>query len=271
MLKIITDSSSNITQEEAEKWGITVLPLTINFGSEEFRDGIDIGTEAFYEKLVESEELPHTSQLTETQVEEAVSAALETHDEVLIITIASALSGSYERCAAVAKNYSGVVVYDSKCTTVMQKMLVAEALKNREKSAAEVVKILEELRPKVKLFAALDTLEYLGKGGRLSKTSALLGSLLKIKPVITVTAEGKVELISKQFGINKSISYIASKVDVSKIDYTRPVYLIYTMDSANSSALIEKIGAQYSEKDNICPVIGTHIGPKAAGFVYAEK
>lgn len=271
MLKIITDSSSNITQDEAEKLGITLLPLTISFGSEEFRDGVDIETHQFYEKLLASKEFPHTSQLTETQVEEAVKTALKTHDGVLIIAIASALSGSYERCAAVAKKYDNVVAYDSKCTTVMQKMLVMEALKHTDKSAAEVVKILDELRPKIKLFAALDTLEYLEKGGRLSKTSAFLGSLLNIKPVITINAEGKIELVAKQLGINKSISYIASKTDAGKIDRTRPVYLIYTMDDKNARALIEKLGTECSETANVCPVIGTHIGPCAAGFVYAEK
>lgn len=271
MLKILTDSSSNLTQREAEEWEITLLPLTISFGTEEFRDGIDLQAGEFYEKLTASAELPHSSQLTEAQVEEAVVAARKEGDEVLILVLSSALSGSYERCKAVADRFDGVSVYDTRCTTVMQKMLVAEAVKNADKSAAEVVTILNALRPKIRLYAALDTLEYLGKGGRLSKTSALLGSLLKIKPVITINTEGKVELIAKQFGMNKSIGYIASKVKTENIDFTRPVYLIYTMNDGNAETLLTKTGIAYSEKSNICPVIGTHIGPNAAGLVYAEK
>lgn len=271
MLKIITDSSSNLTQEEAKKLGVGLLPLTISFGSREYRDGVDISCEEFYGKLVTSKEFPHTSQLAEEDIERAVQSALEQGDEVLILPIASALSGSDERCRAVAARYKNVTVYHTRCTTVMLKMLVTEAAKHTEKSADEVVKILDGLRPKIKLYAALDTLEYLGKGGRLSKASAFLGSLLKIKPVIILDGEGKVVLVSKQFGMHKSIGYIASAVDANKIDYDYPVYLIYTQDSENADRLIEKLGVTYTEKSNICPVIGTHIGPKAAGIVYAEK
>lgn len=271
MLKIITDSASNITQEEGAALGVSVLPLTISFGAREYRDGVDITMEEFYRKLVEGKEFPHSSQLAEPQIEESVQEALKEGDEVLILPLASALSGSYERCVAVARKYERVTVYDTKCTTVMQKMLVLEALKYADKTAAEAVAALEKLRPKIKLVAALDTLEYLGKGGRLSKASAILGSLLKIKPVITITTEGKVELVSKQFGMHKSIGFIAANTDVKSIDYSRPVFLIYTMNDKNAQTLIEKLGATYSEKSNICPVIGTHIGPYAAGFVYAEK
>lgn len=271
MLKIITDSSANLTRREAEEWGVRLLPLTISFGAREYRDGVDLQAEEFYEKLTKSAELPHTSQLAEAQVEEAVADALKEGDEVLILVIASALSGSFERCRAVAARFRKVYVYDTRCTTVMQKMLVAEAVKYADRSAVEVMGLLDELRPKIRLYAALDTLEYLGKGGRLSKTSALLGSLLKIKPVITINTDGKVEMIAKQFGMHKSIAYVASKIEVKKIDDSRPVYLIYTMNDANAEALLKKTGLTYTEKSNICPVIGTHIGPNAAGLVYAEK
>lgn len=271
MVKIITDSSSNITQEEAKALGITLLPLTINFGTEEFLDGIDIGFGEFYEKMESSKEFPHTSQLTEEQIESAVIKAREEADEVLVISLASVLSGSYERCRAVAEKYDNVYAYDSKCTTVMLKLCVLEALKHKDGSAAEIMAMLDGLRPKLKIYAVLDTLENLRRGGRLSNVSAILGSLLKIKPVITFSAEGKVEMLSKQFGINKGISYIGGLIDIKKIDFTKPVYLIYTADDKNSEALLSKLGIEYSEKSNICPVIGAHIGPKAAGIVYAEK
>ena len=271
MIKIITDSSSNVSQEEAKKLSVTVMPLTIMFGAEEFRDGIDIDGDAFYEKLTSSKEFPHTAQLAEEQIEAAVKAAKEEADEVLIMPIASALSGSYERCKAVAAKYQNVYAYDTKCTTLMLKMLVLEALANAEKPAAEVIKILDGFRPKIKLYAALDTLEYLCKGGRLSKATAFLGTLLKIKPVIEITGEGKVELISKQFGINKGISYVAQKADLKKIDFTKPVYMLYTWHDKNCQTLISKLGVENYEKCNICPVIGAHNGPEGAGIVFAEK
>lgn len=273
MVKIITDSSSNITPEEAKSLGVTVMPLTISFGTEEFRDGLDIGCDEFYTKLRECKEFPHTSQLTEDEIESAVQSVLKDGDEVLILPLASVLSGSYERCKAVAARHENVYAYDAKCTTVILKMCVTEALKAAKegKSAAQITAMLDELRPKLKLYAALDTLENLRKGGRLSKASAIIGTVLKIKPVITISGEGKVEMVSKQFGINKSINYIASIVNGNKIDYTKPVYLIYTENDKNAQTLIEKLGIKYSEKGNICPVIGTHIGANAAGIVFAEK
>lgn len=270
MIKIITDSSSNITQEEAKKLGIELLPLTINFGTEEFLDGVDIGCDEFYKKMRESKEFPHTSQLTEDQIEEAVKGALKDADEVLIMPLASVLSGSYERCKAVADKYENVYAYDTKCTTVMLKLCVLEALKMADKTVKEVTAMLDGLRPKLKIHAVLDTLDNLRKGGRLSKATAIIGSVLKIKPVITFGLDGKVEMEAKQFGMNKGISYVAEVIDKKKIDFSKPVYLIYTENDKNSNTLIEKLGIKYSEKCNICPVIGTHIGSDACGIVYAE-
>ncbi len=271
MIKIITDSSSNITVEEAASLGIDVMPLTINFGNEEFVDGVDITFDEFYKKMRESKEFPHTSQLTEAQVEEAVNAALKEADEVLILPLASQLSGSYERCKAVAAKFDNVYVYDTKCTTVMLKLCVIEALKIIDKGVDAICAMLDELRPKLKIYAVLDTLDNLRKGGRLSNVSAVIGSLLKIKPVITFSVDGKVEMISKQFGINKGINYICSIIDKDKIDFNKPVYLIYTENDKNAEVLSSKLGIKFSEKGNICPVIGTHIGADAAGVVFAEK
>lgn len=271
MVAIITDSSSNFSQEEAKALNVSLMPLTIIFGMEEFRDGVDIDCEEFYKKLTTGSDFPHTAQLSEAQIDEAVQDALKQCDEVLILPIAAALSGSYDRCVHIANKYNGVYVYETSCTIVMLKMLVLEAVANRTKSAEEIIKILDNLRPKIKLWAALDTLEYLGRGGRISKTVAKIGSVLKVKPVVTLNSKGEVELVSKQFGMGKALNFIADKVDAKKIDFSKPVYLIYTMNDANSQILADKIGAKYSEKCNICPVIGTHIGPDGAGFVYIEK
>lgn len=273
MVKIITDSSSNITVEEAEKLGITLMPLTINFGTKEYLDGVEITCDEFYKKLTEGSEFPHTSQLTEEQVEKAVSENLADGDEVLLMPLASVLSGSYERCKLVAERHENVTAYDTKCTTVMLKLCVLEALKMAQNgaTAAEICAALDELRPKLKLYACLNTLENLRKGGRLSSVSAIIGSVLNIKPVITFSNDGKVEMASKQFGMHKAINYIASVVDKNKIDFTKPVYLIYTYNDKNCDVLLSKLGVECTEKSNICPVIGTHIGVDAAGIVFAEK
>lgn len=271
MVSVITDSSSNISQEEGLEKGVTVMPLTVVFGGEEYRDGVDLNCDAFYEKLVSRKDFPHTSQLTEQQIEEAVERALKQGDEVLIMPISSALSASYERCVQVAQKYKNVYVYDTKCTTVMLKMLVYEACALKELPAEEIIKRLDEFRPKIKLYAVPNTLEYLSKGGRITKAQAGFGKILKIKPVITVDEEGKIALISKQFGMGKGIQYIAGLIDRKKIDFSKPVYLIYSMDETNCLALAKKTGGICTRKENICPVIGAHIGPCAAGICFAEK
>lgn len=183
MIKIITDSSSNITPEESKALGIGLMPLTISFGTQEFRDGIDISCEEFYEKMQTGGEFPHTSQLTEEQVEGSVMEAFENGaDEVLLLPLASALSGSYERCKTVAERHDRVYAHDCCCTTVMLKLCVLHALKmaNAGAKVYEIIDALKELRPKLKIYACLDTLENLRKGGRLSTVTAIIGSVLKL-------------------------------------------------------------------------------------------
>lgn len=269
MLSVITDSSSNILPGEGKDPYLEVMPLTIIFGGEEYRDGIDIKTDGFYEKLKTSREFPHTAQLNYGQIEEAVERGLARADEVLILPISSALSGSYQRCAEVAAKYKNVYVCDTKCTTVMLKMLVLEALENRERSAAEVIEKLNIYRRKIKLYAVPDTLTYLANGGRISRAAATLGSALHIKPVVTVNERGEVALLSKQISMSRSFDYICGMVDKSKIDYSKPVYLLYSITDSNVVTLSAKLGVKYTEKCNICPVIGAHIGPNAAGIVYS--
>jgi DegV family protein with EDD domain len=273
MIKIITDSSSNISQEEAKKLGITVMPMTVMFGGEEYKDGVDITTDAFYQKLVSTNEFPHTSQLSETEFLDVFKKECESGDEVLVMTITAALSGTYALAERVAREsgYKNLHVYETGATTAILRVMVLEAVANRDKSVDEVIAILNELRPRVKLFAALDTLAYLQKGGRLSSGTALIGNLLKIKPIITHDEKSNVKLVGKAIGFHLGIKILAEKIDVKKIDYTKPVYMIYTMDDTNCNSLAAKLKLESYEKLNICPVIGAHIGPKAAGIVYVEK
>ena len=274
MIKIITDSSANISQAEAMDMGITVIPLTIIFGDKEYRDGVDMFEDEFYTRLVESGEFPHTAQVTEEQLTKAYTEACADGSEVLVLLISKALSGSYGLACNIAKRkgFENVHVYNTQCTTVVLRILVDAAVKNRDKPVKEVISLLNGLRPKIKLYAALDTLEYLKKGGRLSSTAAVIGGLLKIKPVIILNTKGEVELVSKQLGMQKALRYIEDEVAADKIDKNYPVYYIYTMVDENCRALMEKTGADGGAvKQNICPVIGAHIGPAAAGITYVIK
>lgn len=272
MLRIVTDSSSEISQEEAKRLNIDVLPLTIVFGNEQYRDGIDITSDEFYNKLVSSPEFPHTAQLGYDELMGLYADAKEKGDEVLVIPIASALSGSFDWAERAAKEsgYDKITVYDSKCTTFMLEILVREAVRLRDKSAAEVIAALDELRPRIVLFAALDTLEYLKRGGRINKTAATVGGMLKIKPVITVSGGGAVELIHKSIGMNSALKYIAERFLSDKRDENFAVRTIYCMNGVNCEKLRPLVKINGGACENICPVIDTHIGPKAAGIVYVR-
>lgn len=273
MVKIVTDSSSNLTAEEAESLGVTLLPLTIMFGTKEYRDGVDLSFDEFYRLLVTSPEFPHTSQITPEAFGKVFEEAKRAGETVLVMPIASALSGTYAAALKAKERggYDNVTVYDTKCQNVMLKLLVTAAVQNAEKSVEEIVDILNELRPRVRLYAALDTLEYLKKGGRLGRFAATLGSLLKIKPVIEIDKEGNVVVLSKQLGFAKAQRAVLEKIKAASFDKSMPVYFIYTMNDSNCNALAAKAGVPVYEKSNICPVIGAHIGPCAAGVVFVEE
>ncbi len=273
MLRIVTDSSAEISQKQAAELGIEVLPLTIIFGTEQFRDGIDMMPEEFYKRLVSSSEFPHTAQLGYEELTSLFKDAKEKGDEVLIMPISSALSGTYEWTVRAARDvgYEKVHVYDGKCTTFMLEMLVKEAVKLRERPVEEVISALDDLRSRMRLYAALDTLEYLKRGGRISKAAATVGGMLKIKPVITVTEDGKIGLIHKSIGMNAALRYISELYLSDKKDANYAVRTIYCMDDANCLKLRGLVGETPLPPENICPIIGTHIGPSAAGIVYVVE
>ena len=273
MLRIVTDSSAEISQKQAAELGIEVLPLTIIFGTEQFRDGIDMMPEEFYKRLVSSSEFPHTAQLGYEELTSLYKDAKEKGDEVLIMPISSALSGTYEWTVRAARDvgYEKVHVYDGKCTTFMLEMLVKEAVKLRERPVEEVISALDDLRSRMRLYAALDTLEYLKRGGRISKVAATVGGMLKIKPVITVTEDGKIRLIHKSIGMNAALRYISELYLSDKKDANYAVRTIYCMDDSNCLKLRGLVGETPLPPENICPIIGTHIGPSAAGIVYVVE
>jgi len=278
MIKIITDSSANISQEEAKKLGITVMPLGVSFGSEAYLDGVNLNIEQFYEKLTSGKEFPHSSQPSRMDLEQLFSKESGEADEVLVMFISKALSGTHALAEKVAKEgrFSNVRVYDTQATTAVLRILVLEALKNADKPVDEVVAILDEFRPRIKLYAVLDTLDYLKKGGRLSGTATFIGNVLKIKPMICLSETGEVKIVSKQIGFSIALKNLADKVKCGAPDETQPLYYLYTKDDTNCNAMIDKLKLPAEqkakgEKINICPVIGTHIGPKAMGIVFVEK
>ncbi len=278
-LRIITDSTADITTEQAAQMGITIVPLKVIFGEKEYRDGIDISIEGFYEKLVTAEKLPTTSQPAPDDFLKYFEEAKEVGDSVLVILISSKLSGTYQS-AVIAKEmceYSEISIVDSLTTITNLRLLVEHAIKLREQQMpmVQIANELEELKQRTVLLAMVDTLEFLHKGGRLSKSSAILGTLLKFKPIITVK-DGVVSVVDKERGTNKGIARILEIVDeYGSIDKSYPVMFGYSSEDSKALMLQEKVIEKYGLKDTrIYPVgcvIGTHAGPGACFITYIKK
>ena len=178
-IRIITDSTSDINPKEAEKMGITVIPLKVLFGEKEYREGIEITMDDFYKKLSEADKLPTTSQPSPEEFLEHFQQAKETGDSVIVLLIASKFSGTLQS-ATIAKDmveYEDIHIIDSLTTITGLRLLVEHTITMREqkREVAEIVETINQLKERIVLLAMVDTLEYLHKGGRLSKSSLFLG------------------------------------------------------------------------------------------------
>ncbi len=276
-IRIVTDSCSDISINN--KYGITVLPMKVRFGDVEYRDGVDLSTMEFYEKLIETNELPSTSLVSPAAFEEEYIKAKENGEALLVITVSSKLSGTYQSATLTAGDYDNVFVIDSKSVAVGENILVLYALEliNKGMNAQDITKALEKEREKIHLIALLDTLEYLKKGGRISSAVAFVGGALSIKPVVAVK-DGEVAMIGKARGSKNGNNYLIEEIKGSSgVDFSKPVCLGYTGIGdellkkyiADSSALWE--GQENNLKIcHIGPTIGTHIGPGAIAVAFFE-
>ncbi len=278
-IRIITDSAADYSAQEIERRGITCIPMTISFGEEQFLDGVDLTKEQFYEKLLENKDFPKTSQPSPTTFINCFEEAKAAGDEVIVILIAGVLSGTIQS-ALLAKDmveYDAIHVVDSQNATLGMRFLVDRAVFLRDQgcSAEQIVEELDALKPRIRLYAGLDTLEYLQKGGRLSKSQAVLGNLVNLKPVITVTELGEVSLCGRQIGMRHAFKQIAGILEEEAPDVAYPVYFIYAYDKKNCVNFIQylkKKGMDFGTPKlrGIGATIGSHIGTGAFGIVYVK-
>ena len=277
MVKIITDSTADFTAAEAAELGIDIVHLRTRFGEEEYIDGVDITPHQFYEKLVESDVLPTTSQPSPAEFEAAFASALEEAGEVVAITISSALSGTYQSAVIAAETFGDRVrVVDSLSASIGEQVIVRRAaqLAAEGLSAAELAGRIEAERGDVCVLALLDTLEYLKRGGRISAAAAFAGGVLAIKPVITLR-DGAVVMAGKARGSKNGGNLLNQFAEKRGIDFSRPYLLGYT---GLSDALLMKYAADsgalwrsYTEElpvTAIGSVIGTHGGPGAIAVAF---
>ena len=202
MIKIITDSGSDISQEEGKILDITIIPFKTYFNEEEYLDGITLSHRQFYEKLIEEDTLPKTSQITPFEFEEIFKEATKDGDEVIYISISKKLSGTYQSACIASLEFDGLVrVVDSENACAGEQILVKLAcdLRKQGYTIDEMEEKLNEMKKQIKLLALVDTLEYLKKGGRISSTTAFIGNLLSIKPVIEIK-DGEVGVAGKARG-----------------------------------------------------------------------
>ncbi|MCF0137657.1 MAG: DegV family protein, partial [Oscillospiraceae bacterium] len=237
-VRIIVDSAADMP--EKEKSLVTVVPLSIFFGSREYTDGVDICHREFYEKLVESDTLPSTSQPSPGAFEAVYGELCAAGDTAVVLTLSSKLSGTYQSACIAAEDYKGkIFVVDTENVSITEGILAKRALQLRDEGlgAEEIFDILEREKKCACLIAMLDTLEYLKKGGRISKTAAVAGGILNIKPVITIK-DGEIAVLGKARGSKQGNNMLVSELEKSGgIDFSMPILLGYT---GLSDALLNK-------------------------------
>ena len=276
--RIIVDSTADLMPEIKER--VHIVPLTLRFGEEEFIDGVTIDHKRFYEKLVECDVLPVTSQATPHAFAKEYEKAAEAGECAVVITISSKLSGTYQSAMIAAEDYENIYVVDSGTGAMGGGILTELALKLLDEGidAKLIAEKLEEEKKKIIIVALVDTLEYLQKGGRVSKTVAFAGSVLNIKPVISVI-DGEISLLGKARGSKMGNNLLVQEIDkAGGIDFEKPLLLGY-------SGLSDTLLLKYIEDSRhiwegnldevryttVGSVIGTHVGPGAVVVAFYKK
>lgn len=278
-VRIVTDSGIDLPGGSDPR--LTVVPLGITFGTTTYADGVDLTNDRFYEMLIESDELPKTSQATPFTYHEVLAPICAAGDEAVVITLSSKLSGTYQSAVTAASEFDGVYVVDSKNVTIGQSILVQYALRLVEEGlgAAEIAEKVAAAADRVCLLALLDTLEYLRRGGRIPKSVGMIGEVLSIKPVVGVE-DGEVVMLGKARGSKNGRNQLHQQVEKHGIDFTMPVLLGYTGLSDkllrkyldDNRAIWEHVVA---EEDlpiaSVGATIGTHVGPGAIALAFFAK
>ena len=278
MIRIVTDSTSDITQEEGKALGITIVPLTVNFKDASYRDGIDLSKKDFFDKLAAADAIPTTSQVPPGEFTSIFQEFVDAGDEVVGIFISSEMSGTYQS-AEMARDIVGeekIHIIDSRLATFALALLVRHAIKLRDtgKTASEIAAEIRQLLKRVRLFAVVDTLKYLRMSGRISTTTAFVGGLLGINPLISID-DGKVISIGKSRGLKAGLETIYEHMLKAPPDLN---YLV-TFGNINAPTFLREAVSYFSELfgiKNYCEmdigiIVGTHVGPGAAGIAYIAK
>ncbi|MBR4027803.1 MAG: DegV family protein [Lachnospiraceae bacterium] len=278
MIRILVDSSADYTPEELQAKNMELVPITITIGEDSYQDGVTITRDTFYDILTTSSEFPKTAQPSPQDFLDFFEDAKEKDDTIIYLCLSSGLSGTFQS-ATLAKNmaeYNNIYLIDTLSATLGIRVLAEYACKLRDENveAVAIVEALENLKSRITILAAVDTLEYLYKGGRLNKATAAIGELANLKPLITVTNEGKIGIVGKCLGRNKAFVTLTKMICEKEMDTNFPCYSVYTLGTDNSDKFEEKLAKErisITERLQIGATIGAHVGPGAYGVVFVSR
>ena len=276
--RIIVDSTADLLPAIKEQ--VSVVPLTVHFGNEEYIDGVTIDHKTFYEKLVETDVHPSTSQATPDGFAREYEKAEKAGDNAVVITLSSRLSGTFQSATIATDGYENIYIVDSGSVAVGCGILVELALQLRDAGfgAKQIVQELEKAKEKICIVALVDTLEYLKKGGRVSKTVAFAGALLNIKPVLSIV-DGQINILGKARGSRQGNNLLVQEIEkAGGVDFSKPVLLGYTglsdallLKYIEDSKPLWKKGLETIRYTTIGSVIGTHAGPGAVAVAFFKN
>lgn len=273
MVRIVTDSTADLTKEQQQAAGITVVPLNVHFGDRVFRDHVDLTADEFFRRLKTSAQLPRTSQPSVGVFEEAYRTLQQSGDEIVSVHLSSKVSGTYNSAlmAAKAVDEHAIEVVDSLSTSMALGFMALEGarLARAGRDRATIAERMRALVPKARVICVVDTLTYLERGGRIGKARALLGSLLNVKPILQLK-DGEVVPVGRARGrpqaLNKLVELLERDGHVSQLA------IMHGAAQADAEQLRERVAASYPGLDilltEIGAVLGTHTGPGVIGFTY---
>ena len=276
-VKIITDSTVDIGSKYSSQF--TVVPLTVSFGEEDFIDGVTLSKQEFYEKLVSGRILPKTSQATPDAFVKVFREFQEKGEEAVVITVSSRLSGTYQSACIAAEDFPNVRVVDSMNVSIASGILAEYALRCASEGMGldELAQHLAKKRDEIGLFAMVDTLEYLKRGGRISGAAAFAGGVLNIKPVVT-TRDGELAILGKARGSKKANNLLIEQISRDGVDFTMPLLLGYTgLSDEMLKQYIQDSQCLWKGRVNgldcvrLSSVVGTHAGPGAVAVAYFKS
>ena len=280
MVRIITDSAADFEPEELAAMNISCIPITVILDGQEYQENVNLSKNQFYDLLAATGGAPQTAQPSPVLLGQLLEQARQAGDEAVYITLSSALSGTCQSARMIADSFEcdSFFVVDSRNATGGQRLLVEYAVRLRDagQSAAQIARAVEALREKIELYACIDTLEYLYRGGRISHTVYKLGSMAQVKPLIHVSPEGAIEVPAKAMGMRKGMDFLVKRLEQRRPSPEHTLYVMYTADRTNGEALAQKLmelgySVPAEHIINVGAAIGSHIGPNACGLVYVGE